>query len=61
MRRRLIEEGRIPRRRVPLSEAELVLLADPSLTHAEVAARTGRSAQVIADARRRRGIRVEQR
>jgi hypothetical protein len=58
MRRRLIEEGRIPRRRVPMKDAELALLADPSLTHAAVAARTGRSAQVIADARRRRGIRI---
>jgi hypothetical protein len=60
MRHRLAQEGRIPRRRVPLTEAELALLADPGLSHAEVAERTGRSPQVIADARRLRGIRGRQ-
>jgi hypothetical protein len=57
MRHRLAGEGRLPRRRVPMSEVELTLLANPGLTHADIAQRTGRTPQVIADARRRRGIR----
>jgi hypothetical protein len=57
MRHRLANEGRLPRRRVPYTDGELALLADPGLSNAEVAQRTGRSPQVIADSRRRRGIR----
>jgi transcriptional regulator with XRE-family HTH domain len=58
MRERLAKQGRIPKRRVPMTERELTLLKDPHLTHAEVAQRTGRSRRVIAQSRRRRGIRI---
>jgi hypothetical protein len=40
----------------PFTEADLALLADPTLTHAEVAQRTGRSRRVIAQGRRVRGM-----
>jgi transposase len=53
----LAKEGRVSKRRVPYTEAELALLADPQLTDEEVARRTGRSVRVIADSRRQRGIR----
>jgi hypothetical protein len=61
MRHRLIAEGRIPRRRVSFTEAELTLLADQSLTDAEVAERTGRSRDVITTSRLARGLRHPQR
>jgi hypothetical protein len=56
MRRRLIAEGRMAPSRVPMRDAELALLVDPTLTDAEIAHRTDRTAPVIAHARRVRGI-----
>jgi hypothetical protein len=57
MRHRLITAGRIPRRRVPYTADELSLLADHSLSDAEVAERTGRSRDMISRSRLERGVR----
>jgi hypothetical protein len=61
MRERLVKQGRLPRQKEPYTEDELALLADQTLTTAEVAERTGRSRQVIAQSRWTRGIRGLQR
>jgi DNA-binding CsgD family transcriptional regulator len=61
MRERLAKQGRLPRQKEPYTEDELALLADQTLTNAEVAERTGRSRQVIAQSRWTRGIRGPQR
>jgi hypothetical protein len=60
MRERLVRQGCIPKRRARYTEEDLALLADRSLTNAEVAGRTGRSLEVIAQSRRKRGIRGPQ-
>jgi hypothetical protein len=57
MRHRLIKESRLPRRRVPYTAEELTLLADHSLSDAEVAERTGRSRDMISRSRLQRGVR----
>jgi hypothetical protein len=57
MRDRLVRQGRNRKRQVPFTEDDLALLADPTLTHAEIAHRTGRSRKVIARGRWQRGIR----
>jgi hypothetical protein len=56
MRRRLIADGRMVASRVLYADAELALLADTTLTDAEIARQTGRAASVIAHARRMRGL-----
>lgn len=61
MRQRLAKEGRLRRRQEPYTEDELALLTDPTLTNAEVAERTGRSRDVIAQSRWQRGLRDPQR
>jgi hypothetical protein len=60
-RHRLAKKGRVPKRRVSLTADELALLADPSMTDAEVARRTGQSPEVIYTSRRVRGLRAVRR
>jgi hypothetical protein len=61
MRERLARQGRIRRRQEPFTEADLALLTDPTLTNVEVAQRTGRSREVIAQSRWTRGMHGPQR
>jgi hypothetical protein len=49
---RIIDRGRILRRRVPYTDAGLAVLADTSLPDAEVARRLDRSLEVVVQSRR---------
>jgi len=58
MRERLMREGRLANRKPAFTDADLAILDDASLTHAEVALRLNRSYDVVLGKRLQRGIRA---